>query len=96
MANWNIADVETPTPTKSRPSRHNAPRKQEDGTWKVDSSTETLLAYTVRQGEQGLECSCEGFYYRKACKHVRQVLDAMGEPVFTSHKVVSIESLYDI
>lgn len=93
MANWNLADVETPT--KSRPARHNAPRKQEDGTWKVDSSTETLLAYTVRPTEFGMECNCEGYFYRKACKHVRMVLDAMGEPVFTSHKVVTLESLFN-
>jgi hypothetical protein len=74
------------------------PRRQRNGTWLVDSSTNTLVAYTVKQGEHGLECTCAGFYHRHACKHVDLVLAQEYTPLpeREPRQVVTLESLYDI
>lgn len=47
------------------------------GTWSVDSSTHTLVTYTVRHGEFGLECTCDGYFYRHKCSHITRVLEEM-------------------
>lgn len=54
------------------------PRPQPDGSWRVDSDTDTLVAYTVRQGEHGLTCTCPRYFYKFACKHIDRVLGEQG------------------
>jgi hypothetical protein len=84
----------TQTTPLSGAAHKSKPRKQADGSYLVDSSTDTLVAYTVWEDEQGLACNCEGFRYRFKCRHVREVMALEQVPVYTSHKTVTLESLW--
>jgi hypothetical protein len=61
-----------PMKAKSQPT---TPRRMSDGHYKVDSTTNTLVAYDLHRTEHGWECSCPRFFYNRACKHCAALLD---------------------
>ena len=51
------------------------PRFIAPGHFQIDSSSHTLVAYDLRFDHEHdtWECSCDGYYYTRNCKHVRQL-----------------------
>ncbi len=51
-----------------------APRLISPGFYMVDSRTQTLVAYKVRNLEHGWQCNCEASAHHLVCWHVTSVL----------------------
>lgn len=48
----------------------------------VDSATFTLVSYDVTITDRGeFECTCAGYFYNRACKHIARVIASMPSPV---------------
>lgn len=44
--------------------------------WWCESSTKTLVTYDLTLNEHDeFQCSCEGYFYRHDCRHLRELLD---------------------
>ena len=81
------------------------PRFIEPGHFQIDSSTHTLVTYDLRYDHEhdNWECSCEGWFYRRDCKHVRQLvaqLSGTRPEVIQARQAIkargiTLESLFD-
>jgi hypothetical protein len=46
-----------------------------DGSYSVASGSKTLVFYNVTPGEHGWQCECEGYAYRKTCRHIARTIE---------------------
>ena len=51
----------------------NLPERQ----WEVQSNTKLAITYNVRWWLSFWTCDCEGFYYRKNCKHIDKCKESL-------------------
>ena len=76
------------------------PVLQPDGSYNCPSGTYTLEYYNVKPGEHGWVCPCLSFVHSgvEECKHTRRIDEVLAEEKarYKSHKVVSLESLFEV
>ena len=72
------------------------PRFIEPGHFQIDSSTHTLVTYDLRYDHEhdNWECSCEGYFYRRDCRHVRALDEQLAQRKAASVVKVRLEDLF--
>jgi hypothetical protein len=86
------------------PQETTTPRFINDGYYMVDSRSDTLVAYEVRNLEHGWECNCIAAAHHRNCWHVLAVLGietakaiatTVGAPRAASRSGLKLEDLFE-